>query len=269
MDPAPESFPNHHGPNRPNRSICLPMLEQQRQQHQLHHPPATLPSRPLYPMLSTSSCAHFPASQPITNGYHEIHDASRLHETHGANYGNVQPTYIQSYNQSSNSQQHGICVPFESQVQLNSACPAEQNTRESAAASISSRKCKSASAKNTQSRKRQRVPVAPTTEPPSSICGVGPPTIVQSSSPPSTPVRPSSAATAASVSASFRLPTHNRHSTEAAEQPESASAAATDVWYFCRPQDSSTSSSEQTAPDNDPVLTQRPQSKYISCKLCL
>jgi hypothetical protein len=25
-------------------------------------------------MVSTSSCLHFPASQPVINGYHEIHD---------------------------------------------------------------------------------------------------------------------------------------------------------------------------------------------------
>ena len=151
MDPAPVSFPNHHGPNRPNHSICLPLPEQQRQQHQLHHPPATFPSCSLNSMVSTSSCVHIPASQLVTNGYHEIHNTSRLHEFHGIDYGNAQPMYNQSYNQSSNSQQHGPCMPFESQVQFHSAFPAKQNTRESATASISSRKHKSTSAKNTQS----------------------------------------------------------------------------------------------------------------------
>jgi hypothetical protein len=45
----------------------------------------------------------------------------------------------------------------------------------------------SSSAKTMQSRNRPRIPAVPTTEPPSLMYGVGPPTTVENHSPPSTP----------------------------------------------------------------------------------
>ena len=252
MEPTRHSCPDHHGLNSCN---CLPLQEQH---HHLRHSPATLTPR----SLSSGSHVCFPSSQPVTNGYHDI---LRPHDYYGANYDNMRPVYMQSYDQSSRFHQASLCMPSESQrFQVNFASPTEKRTQESTAASVSGRKRKPSSTKNTQARKRQRVPVVPTTAPPSAICGVGPPTIVENRSPPSTPVRPSTTATGTpshAISASFRLPTHNRRSTE-------LSVAATDVWYFCRPQDSQTKPVERLAPDQDQVLTRRPRSMYISCKLC-
>jgi hypothetical protein len=64
-----------------------------------------------------------------------------------------------------------------------------------------------------------------------------------------------------SVSTSFQLPTHKQRPTE-------HSAVATDVWYFCRPQNSPTRPVKWPAPSQDQLLTRRPKSKYISCTLC-
>jgi hypothetical protein len=258
MDRAPRrSCPNHHGPNG---CACLPLQEHQHQQCQLPHPPATLPLHSLHSATTvfTGSRVHFPASQTATNSLNtsnDYHDYSRFHDFHEADYGDT-ILYSQPYDQSSNSQLH----PPSQHLQFHFASPAEQNTGENATASNSGRKRKSSSAKIAQSRKRPRIPAVPTTEPPSLICGVGPPTTVENHSPPSTPVRLSST-TSHSVSASFQLPKHKRHSTE-------HSAAATDVWYFCRPQNSPTRPIERPAPDQDQLLTRRPKSKYISCKLC-
>lgn len=258
MDFAPRSCPNHHVPNG---CTCLPLQEHQHQQRQLHHPPAALPPHSL---TSATTVVHFPASQIATNSFNasnDYHDCSRFHDTHGANYGNA--VYSQPYVPYDPSSRSHLCLPSpqlpSQHLQVQFASPAEKDVVESVAASNSGRKRKSSSAKNTHSRKRPRVPVVPTTEPPSLICGVGPPTIVENQSPPSTPVRSSS--TAHSVSASFQLPKHKQRPTE-------NSAAATDVWYFCRPQSSPTKPVERPAPDQDQLLTRRPKSKYITCKLC-
>jgi hypothetical protein len=100
----------------------------------------------------------------------------------------------------------------------------------------------------------------PTVEPPSMICGVGPPTSVDNRSPPSTPAR-SSTVPSCSVSASLQLPIRKRRDT-------GHSTAATDVWYFCRPEESATMPSERLPPDQEQRLTRRPKAPYISCKLC-
>ena len=200
------------------------LLQEQHQQYQLHHP----------------SAAHslHPTTTPLSGSY--FHDF------------NSNTVY---------SHPHGPHLP--SQLQFHFAVP-EQNTRESGAASNSSRKHKSSSAKNIQPRKRQRIPAVPTTEPPSLICGVGPPTAPENVSPPATPVRSlgGTGASSRSISASFHLPTHKR-------RPAEQSSSATDVWYFCRPQNSPTKPVEQLTPDQDqPPLTRRPRSKYVICKLC-
>jgi hypothetical protein len=65
-----------------------------------------------------------------------------------------------------------------------------------------------------------------------------------------------------SVFTSLQPPIHKRHDTK-------KSTAATDVWYFCRPEESATTPSEWPPPDQEQALTRRPKAPYISCKLCL
>jgi hypothetical protein len=250
MDLVPHSCPNHHGPNG---CTCFPLQEHQHQQRQPYHPSATLPPHSLNSTTTTftQSRVHFPASQTTIsfNKSDDYYDHSRNHEFHGAD-----TAYSQPYDQSSNPQLH---LPSQ-HPQFHFASPAEQNTQagESATASNPGGKRKSTSAKTTRSRKRPRIPAVPTTDPASLQCGVAPLATVENYSPPSTPVR-----LPGTASASFQRPTYNRRPTE-------HSAAATDVWYFCRPQNSPTKPVEQPAPDQDQLLTRRPKSKYISCKLC-
>jgi hypothetical protein len=166
------SCPNHHAsaPNDctachcrstgTNNASCI-----------VHHPPAALP-----PHSSNSSLQcpldllfTFPLArqQPI----HSMHPTIIM-TLHGFMIAMMEPIMATL----SNSLLH----PLSQHLQFHFASPAEQHTGKSAAASNSRRKRKLSSIKNTQSRKRPRVPAVPTTEPPSLICGVGPPTICDS-----------------------------------------------------------------------------------------
>jgi hypothetical protein len=107
---------------------------------------------------------------------------------HGSGYGTV--AYSQHYNQPLDSQ---LNVPFQ-HLSFPFAPPAElpeQNSGDDMETPNLRGKHKSTATKGTNPqrppRKRRRVPAVPTTEPPSLICGVGPPTTVESSSPPATP----------------------------------------------------------------------------------
>lgn len=245
---VPQSCPDHHGPNG---CTCSPLEKHQQQQHQPRHPTATLPPHSLNSASTafTQSHIYVPASRTASsfNLSNDYHDHSRFHDFHRADRD------TEPHDQYLIPQLHPPTQP--PQFHFTQA-------GESTTASNSGGKRKSSSAKtthSTQSRKRPRVPAVATTEPPSLICGVGPPTTVENHSPPSTPVRSSSASH--SVSASFQRPTYKRRPTE-------HSAAATDVWYFCRSQDSPTKPVEQPTPDQDHRLTRRPKSKFITCKLC-
>jgi hypothetical protein len=237
-----------HGPNGCN---CIPSQGQRYhdERSQLHQPTPPANATILTSHPGPLACA---APAAFTNSY--IH----FPDLHGSGYGTI------AFSQHSDSQLNvpSQCLSF---PLAPPAEPPEQNSGDGMATPSLTRKGKrksTATKSNPQQppRKRPRVPAVPTTEPPSSICGVGPPTTVESSSPPATPAR-SVAGKCHSTSASFRPPVPKRRATE---QP----VAATDVWYFCRPEDSPTKSVERPPPDQDQRLTRRPKAKYISCKLC-
>jgi hypothetical protein len=132
------------------------------QQHQLNHPPATLPSHSLNSvtaLLTGSYAMHFIIM--VFHDFTTFYDSTNFMEPIMAT---VTTLYIYNifttlwiYGQSLNSQSH-LPSPRQQFAPLS-----EKITAESAAALNSSRKC-------------PRVPAVLTTEPPSLICGVGPPT---------------------------------------------------------------------------------------------
>ncbi|KAN0108983.1 hypothetical protein V8E52_009766 [Russula decolorans] len=232
MDRVPRSCPNHHGPDG---CTCLPLQEHQHQQRQLHHPPAALPLQRLQCLVLLLDLAFtFLLARRQPNHSMHLTSLTTIMTVHDFTifmepiYGNA--VYSQPYGQSSNSQLHlpSHCSIFNFiLLLLLNKIPGKVPLPRTLAENVNRHQ-----PKITQPRKRPRVPAVPTTERPSLICGVGPPTTIENHSPPSTPVRLSSTASC-SVSASFQLPTHKQRSTE-------HSAAATDVWYFCRPQNSPT-----------------------------
>src|SRR6266702_625857 len=132
-------------------------------------------------------------------------------------------------------------------------------------------------------RKRQRQPAPIVTAPVSAICGVGPPIVVvptesqanlpdngpPSSSPqlPTITVEPPSNLLPAPL-VSTQLPSSSYSSLQANRKPRDRSSAATDIWYFCRSSDSELRPANLLSPDQEPTLTKKPRSPYVSCKLC-
>ncbi|CDO78277.1 hypothetical protein BN946_scf184660.g4 [Trametes cinnabarina] len=47
------------------------------------------------------------------------------------------------------------------------------------------------------------------------------------------------------------------------------SSAALDVWYFCRPLETREEPSVRPKPEEEPVLTQKPKTPFVGCKLCV
>ena len=234
----------------PSGQIHMSLQEQWLQQRQ---PPPTSAA----PAMIMPPYIHFPPGQPAVNAFNpsnDYYDPSRPYDFHGANSGGT--VYSWPCDLPSNSQQ---CLPFHQ-----FSVPSMPSGKDGAAVSNSGRKRTSSSAKSKQAQRPQkhpRVPAVPTTEPPSSICGVGPPVSMDKSSPPSTPVR-SSVTGSHSASASFRLPSYKQCSM-------GKSAATTDVWYFCHPENSPNKPSDWQSCDTNELLTQRPRTPYISCTLCL
>ncbi|KAH9976406.1 hypothetical protein BGW80DRAFT_1250550 [Lactifluus volemus] len=163
---CPSSCPIH-GPNGCN---CIPSQGQRYhdERSQLHQPTppvnaAILTSHPgplacAAPAAFTSSYIHFP-------------------DLHGSGYGTI------AFSQHSDSQLNvpSQCLSF---PLAPPAEPPEQNSGDGMATPNLTRKGKrksTATKSNPQQppRKRPRIPAVPTTEPPSSICGVGPPTTVE------------------------------------------------------------------------------------------
>lgn len=134
------------------------------------------------------------------------------------------------------------------------------------------RKRKNKSGRGGAGRKRQRQP-AP-------IIATGPPTAVPTDSnlpendpPSSSPQIPTITAQPPvnllpAPSASTQLPSALYPSLRASRKPREGSAAATDVWYFCRSSDSELRPMDLPSPDQEPRLRKKPRTPFVSCKLC-
>src|SRR5260370_31542190 len=259
MDAAPCSCSSSHGPNG-----CTHTQSQgQWQQQGPKYPSQTVlqltgPSASTVPAFATSSI-HFPTSQPGTDVFNASH-----------NHPNLQRHYelpdhsVNSHPTSHHLSDSNLHLPLQS-VQFHLPSLNRQTSGDSQATSNAGKKRRqlpsnqdTSSRKHT--RKRPRVPAVPTVDPPSMICGVGPPTLMDSHSSPTTPAR-SLTMPSCSVSASLQPPVLKRHD-------KGHHIAATDVWYFCRPEESVTTPSERPPPNQEQALTRRPKAPYISCKLC-
>jgi len=254
-----DAAPSYYGPNA---YTITPSQGQQRQQRLQYYSSRTALQQ-TGPFASTAPTfsapyAHFPTSQSgndVFNASHDHRNFQRRYEPHNPIYSRPMSDHL------SDLRSHPPLQPFQSHLPSSNG----QISGDSQAMSNSGgkrRQLPSDQGTNPRkhSRKRPRVPVVPTVEPPSAICGVGPPTSVDNHSPPSTPAR-SLATPSRSVSASLQLPIHKRRDT-------GHSTAATDVWYFCRPEESAITPSERLPPDQEETLTRRPKTPYISCKLC-
>ncbi|KAF8505585.1 hypothetical protein F5888DRAFT_451121 [Russula emetica] len=159
-----------------------------------------------------------------------------------------------------------------------------QNVTPSATQSVPSpsngRKRKNKSGRGGAGRKRQRQPAPIIAAPASAICSVGPPTAVptdsnlpDNDSPLSSPQTPTIIVqppvnSLSAPSASTQVSPTLYPSLRANREPRERSAAATDVWYFCRSSDSELRPTDLPSPDQEPTLTRKPCTPFVSCKLC-
>lgn len=144
------------------------------------------------------------------------------------------------------------------------------------------RKRRNATSARGGAAKRTRIAAAMDTSPISTHCGVGPSdtTILRTdsaSSPtvsphlPAVPAPTSSALASTSShppSISTQLPTESYSSLSRNRKPRERSAAATDVYYFCRVAQSQERPTELPPPDQEPILKSKPASQWLSCTLC-
>ena len=126
--------------------------------------------------------------------------------------------------------------------------------------------------------KRIRV-TAPTIQPIAAICGVGPMErlsagIPSKSSLSSSPYQPlilshSPHPSASDMSLQSPPAPSSYASLRQNRRPTTGTAIATDVWYFCRAETTDSKSATPLGPEaNDVILTKKPRSPFVSCKLC-
>jgi hypothetical protein len=219
------------------------------------NPPTTGPSPFIFP--------HFPATL-----HHAFHESNEFHRScsqhssfprtqyHDANTPNPQSRCYQPSQNATPSATHAVPSPS------------------------NGRKRKNESGRGGAGRKRQRQPAPIIAAPASAICGVGPPTAFPTGSnlpendpASSSPQIPTIAAQPPvnllpAPSASTQLPSALYPSLRANRKPREGSVAATDVWYFCRSSDSELRPMDLPSPDQEPRLTKKPRTPFVSCKLC-
>lgn len=222
---------------------------------------------------STTGPSPFPLPQFPATLHHAFHGSNEFHDSHNHHcLANIQhSSYPRTQYNSTNTPNP---QSFHYQPSQNVAPSATQ----AVPSPSNGRKRKDKSERGGAGCKRQRQPTPTIAAPASAICGVDPPTAVLTDSNlpendpplsssslqiPTKTARPPVNSLPAS-SASTQLPSALR----ANRKPRKRSAAATDVWYFCRSSESESRPMDLPSPDQEPTLTKRPRTPFISCKLC-
>jgi hypothetical protein len=115
--------------------------------------------------------------------------------------------------------------------------------------------------------KRIRV-TAPTVQPVAPICGVGPMEHHITGIPSESSLSSSSHHSASETPQAPSVPSPYA-SLRQNQRPTTGAAIATDVWYFCQAETTDGKSATPLEPAaNDDILTKKPKSPFVSCKLC-
>lgn len=242
--------------------------------------PSTLFANP-----ATGSAAPSPFafhSFSATDIHHAPHEANRFHDPrdfHGNQ--NIQPTLfphtpygISHHLPNVPSQFHHYQPPPSSAPPVTQGIPSDTSPSKA-----NGRKRKNNTTGRGGARKRQRQPAHIIAAPTSTVCGVGPPTAIPTDSNllenglpsiPSSPRLPTIAVqppadSLPAPSSSTQLPSTSYSSLR---KPQERSSAATDVWYFCRSSDSELKPANLPSPEQEPILSKKPRSPFVSCKLC-